>query len=647
MNTRAFIKIDENEQEYIFDELPKEDEQVFRNYIEESRHFQEITQLYKMLLFDLDEIFLHYELHFDDRVFSLNGKEINILHINALVGNAVSAARTLIESMEVFDREYIDSEGNFKKKYISRAYDDFFSYRFIDFIRNYLQHGHVPISFDGEKIFFQLSEILDVSHMNINASLKKQMGDVEQKLFDHGEMNTCLTVIPMLYEYFLLIQTLVHEFFRFIKMYFLGQFQAIQKILEEHPEYISDVNGNPFIAVYLDEAGMLHGFSAEGDVEGDLDQWIDFAGKQLRQYESNNGHLFYLKIHYCLENRMPVMCMVDDDMLSENLETFCLKTGSGIHHLSFDTYYGKMEMNAAYRLYPYIQFKDGVRWNVPYQEVTVADFIRTFPQVKKTGLEVYANNVGGADDFFQRMFQDWSAYLCNAKIILANIGIHSPIDVLDWASRIVFVWQGMQLLGQSFSKSKKHKPFIRDLRNYIRQREEWNLAELENHLHARGELLKIILEEQGYVRQSETIYRYDHEAAEKLEQERNNLLEKRYDSHGTNVYCYEMNQAVEQLNVDLIYLAVLVKERGKLSEYDKKVKELLLPLEKCKPYIAWDDLYKCVRIAKVLPEGFCKEDEEYLAWCVKEVDESVDLETKRWENMRDISYPGFEEKGGW
>ncbi len=630
------MKNDGNEQEFIFYELQKEDEKILRNYIEESRHFQEITQLYKMMLFDLDEIFLHYDLHFDDRVLPLCGKKINIIHINALVGNAVSAARTLIESMEVFDREYISSEGNFKNNFISRAYDEHFSYRFIDFIRNYMQHGHVPISYDGEKIFFQLSEILDVSHMKINASLKKRMKDIEQELFNHGEMNTCLAVIPMLYEYFLLVHTLVYEFFKFIKMYFLEQSDAVKKIIEENPEYILEVNGNPFVAVYLDEGGMVHGFSTEGDVEGDFDGWVDFAGKQLQKYESNNGHLFFLEIHYCLENRMPVMRFVDDDVLSDNLEAICLKMGSGIHYLSFDKYYGKMEMNAVYRLYPYIQFEDGVRWNVPYQEVTVADFIRTFPQVKKEGLKVFANNVGGADEFFQRMMQDWSAYLCNAKLILANIGINSPIDVLDWASRIVFVWQGMQWLGKSFSKSKKHKPFVRDIRNYIQQREEWNLKELENNLHACGELLKLILEEQGYVCINGLIYRYDNEVFEKLEQERKNLLEKSYDRHGTNINCFSMNQSVEQLNIDLMYLAVLIKGRDKLAEYDSKVKELLLPLKECEPYILWDDLCKCVHIANELPEGFCEQDEDFVWRCVNDVDESVNVEILKLENESDI-----------
>lgn len=634
MNTRRVIKIEENEQNFIFYKMSEENEKIFRNYIEMSRHFQEITQLYRMMLFDLDDISKQYVFHFDDRVIPLYDKELNILYVNRIIRNAVSSARTLIESMEIFEREYIDSEGYFKINFISRTYDEYFSYRFIDFIRNYLQHGHVPISFDGEKIFFQLSEILDVTHMRINSSLKKQMKNIEHELLDYGDGNIYLTVVPMCYEYFLLVQVLILEFLRFIKGYLLEHFNKVQEILEENGEYVLDINGIPFVAVYLDEERRLHGFSAEDNMEREMDYWIDFAEQQLQQYEKNNNHIIFLNIKYCLENRMPIMNMVTDDVLSENLGEYCLKIGTGIHFLSFDKYYGKMEMNAVYRFFPYIQFEDGVRWNVPYQEVTIADFVRTFPQVRKEGLKVFANNVGGAGDFIQSLMQDWSGYIYGAKAILTNIGIGSPIDLLDWASRIVFVWQGMQWIEKSFSKSKKQKPFIRDLRNYIQQRKEWNLVELEKNLHAHQELLRIVLEEQGYVCRDGMIYRYDKTIAEKLEQERNAFLEKRYDNHGTNVNCFEMNVAVEQLNVDLLYFAVLEKECNKLEEYDEKVKELLAPLKECGPYIIWDDLDRSIQIAKNIPKSFCEKDLELIWQCVKEVDERVLVEANKLENER-------------
>ena len=324
MNTRRVIKIEENEQNFIFYKMSEENEKIFRNYIEMSRHFQEITQLYRMMLFDLDDISKQYVFHFDDRVIPLYDKELNILYVNRIIRNAVSSARTLIESMEIFEREYIDSEGYFKINFISRTYDEYFSYRFIDFIRNYLQHGHVPISFDGEKIFFQLSEILDVTHMRINSSLKKQMKNIEHELLDYGDGNIYLTVVPMCYEYFLLVQVLILEFLRFIKGYLLEHFNKVQEILEENGEYVLDINGIPFVAVYLDEERRLHGFSAEDNMEREMDYWIDFAEQQLQQYEKNNNHIIFLNIKYCLENRMPIMNMVTDDVLSENLEEYCL-----------------------------------------------------------------------------------------------------------------------------------------------------------------------------------------------------------------------------------------------------------------------------------------------------------------------------------
>lgn len=630
MNTREFVKLDESEQ-FDFTELCEEDKLVFQNYIEESRHLQEINLLFQMLLIDLDQIHFKYELKFDDHVFSKSTKEIDIFEVNTLIRNAVSAARTLIESMEVFDKVYIDSDGRFKKNYISRAYDDHFSYRFVDFMRNYMQHGHVPVGIDGERIYFHLSEILDVTHMKINTSLRQSMEAVEQELFRYGEMNATLAVVPMLYEYFLLVHVLVCEFYRYIKMYVIEHVANVSNVLAEHPEYIVMIQENPFVPVYFDKLGMLHGFSPEGDVEADIDASIIFAEQKLHNYESNNGNLIFLQIRYCLENRMPEMHVIDDTVFSENLEEFCKKVGSGIHHLSFDDYYGKMEMNAACRIFPYIQFEKEVRWNVPYEEVTVADFIRTFPEVKEYGLKAVANNVGGADDILQRMLQDWSVFLCETKMILGKLGIHSVVDVIDWWARIDFVYQNMKLFKQSFSKENKYKPCIRDLRNFILRKKAWKLSELEEQLNAHRNLLVIVLEGSGYVSDENNIYVYDEAEARKIEQERLELKRRREDTHGTNVRCYEMNQAIEMLNVDLLYYIVVAKEVDRLENLEANIKDFLSPLEECDSFVRWDDQGKCVRIQDTLPKEFNAEVAKHIWFLAEEASERVNVAIKRLE----------------
>lgn len=66
-----------------------------------------------------------------------------------------------------------------------------------------------------------------------------------------------------------------------------------------------------------------------------------------------------------------------------------------------------------------------------------------------------------------------------------------------------------------------------------------------------------------------------------------------------------MNQAIEMLNVDLLYYAVLAKEAKQLEDLDVKIKDFLSPLEEYEPFVRWDnDQGKCMRIKDSLPEEF-------------------------------------------
>lgn len=143
----------------------------------------------------------------------------------------------------------------------------------------------------------------------------------------------------MLYKYFLLVHILICEFLKYIKKFFLEITNKINSILDDHPEYVLHIYGTPFVVVYLDTGENMNGFDPRSDILRDIDSKINFAEEKLKKYEQSNGHLFFLRINYCLENRFPVTGIIDDDMLPQNLEEVCLKIGTGIYHLSFDTYY--------------------------------------------------------------------------------------------------------------------------------------------------------------------------------------------------------------------------------------------------------------------------------------------------------------------
>ncbi len=45
-----------------------------------------------------------------------------------------------------------------------------------------------------------------------------------------------------------------------------------------------------------------------------------------------------------------------------------------------------MDSYTRYKMFPYIQFEEGVEWNVPYDRVTIRDFLRTFPEAEEKGI---------------------------------------------------------------------------------------------------------------------------------------------------------------------------------------------------------------------------------------------------------------------
>ena len=114
MNSRRYFEIMPSEGEKKFTLPVNEHQVIFQRYLDMTYHVQELDQLYRMMLYNLEKIFRDYDLLFDDRVYTYNGQKVDVLQLNALIGNAISSARTLIESVEVFDKAYIDSDGTFK-----------------------------------------------------------------------------------------------------------------------------------------------------------------------------------------------------------------------------------------------------------------------------------------------------------------------------------------------------------------------------------------------------------------------------------------------------------------------------------------------------------------------------------------------------
>ena len=464
-----------------------------------------------MMVFNLENMFEKFSLQFDDRIFAKRGETVDVIQINALLCNAVSAGRTLIESMEKFDEFYISKDKSFKKNFISKAYDQYSEYKIVDFLRNYMQHGHIPIHYDEEKIYLDLSEILETTHLKMNTNLKRMLQKAKKDLLEYGVADTRLCCVPLFYKYFLLIHRLYRAFYLYAEYTLMQIGEEKRKLLQDHPEYVRQVDEIAFAPVYQDELGQLHGVAVEDGYEEKIRENITYAEEKLQEYIKGNGQICSLQIDYCLEYRIPEMILIHEEELSENLVSYCKKHGHEIRHVSFYTYYkDDMDSYTRYKMFPYIQFEEGVEWNVPYDRVTIRDFLRTFPEAEEKGILVQANNMGGDGiQIAQAVLQGWKTFLYHSSQILDTLGINSLADAIDWASRVVFIYQSIGWLKESFGKRIEKKPTIEQLEEYIRRAERWELSQLSSTLHAAPELLKLVLSEVGYISQDGELFVYD------------------------------------------------------------------------------------------------------------------------------------------
>ena len=121
MNTRAYIPMDFlNVPGTQLEKLPWEHEQILRRYLSMSQHICELDELYSMMVFNLENMFEKFSLQFDDRIFAKRGETVDVIQINALLCNAVSAGRTLIESMNsIFLRIKVLRKTSFRKHMIN------------------------------------------------------------------------------------------------------------------------------------------------------------------------------------------------------------------------------------------------------------------------------------------------------------------------------------------------------------------------------------------------------------------------------------------------------------------------------------------------------------------------------------------------
>lgn len=191
MNTEEYFfikKTNVNVESIKLPELNENELYEIQEYIEFTRHIQEIEQLFCINKVNLDNFLFNYELMNDDTFFRkincFREKDDSII-INTFVINYISSAKTLVESIENFIKENLgdDKYNTYKTYCVNKIYDERFSYRLLIRLRDFSQHGHLPVDVSiNKKCSFNLQQILNTPHFKHNKKLENEMINISSKI---------------------------------------------------------------------------------------------------------------------------------------------------------------------------------------------------------------------------------------------------------------------------------------------------------------------------------------------------------------------------------------------------------------------------------------------------------------------------------
>lgn len=271
--------------------LNQDEKSCIESYVDTTRHIQEIEQLFRVFKCNLKLMLEHYVLNNDDTVIrkkSFSFEESDSIIINTLTINYLSSAKTLVESLENFLK--INNRllyENFKNECLSKTYDEKFSYRLLIRLRDFSQHGHLPIDVDCDgKYCFDLRKILLVPHFNHNKKLSSEMEEIEDQILKKYAGFPKIVFTKLIAEFNFCVTKIYVSFFDKAESVLLNQIKSLKMLLKEHPSIIhkswDSLNG--FI-LYDDDDGIIHCFDPKGESMKMLLSFKDDASKIFKEEE--------------------------------------------------------------------------------------------------------------------------------------------------------------------------------------------------------------------------------------------------------------------------------------------------------------------------------------------------------------------------
>lgn len=196
-----------------------------------------------------------------------------------------------------------------------------------------------------------------------------------------------------------------------------------------------------------------------------------------------------IMINVLFEDEPPIIKTVDVRP-DENIIDVCRKVDNVGMMITFNKCYNRCsEMMFSDDCFPFINVNGVVKWNVPYSEVTISQFVDTHPNVLRDGLEVeYGYPAAGGAGWIQA----WDIIVLWAPVIWQiAVKLGEAKDIFKNVQSIISWFENK-------FNDKSKMPYPQSFTDYIYHQDIWNHHELAAKLEMDAEQAKSFLKAYGY-----------------------------------------------------------------------------------------------------------------------------------------------------
>ncbi|HFQ3343048.1 TPA: hypothetical protein ACGU03_002255 [Enterococcus faecium] len=261
--TDKFSSEDMEKIERIINSIEINEKKILISYVELTRHISELDKLFNIFRCNLTNLFSNFIIYPDDYIEKCTGiysEDQCYYQINALIINLISSAKTFIESIEVCMKNFLSEKDFklFKQKFLSKPYDEVFSYRFLLHMRNYSQHGHLPLNIRNKRVYFDLNDILDMPHFDLNKLLKEEIKKLKVDIYNEFGTLPYISYVYTISRFNLVVTEIYVNFLNEIKAKLVKFNQQKNELLNDKKFYFINPDGTENDMIFYDYDGEVH-----------------------------------------------------------------------------------------------------------------------------------------------------------------------------------------------------------------------------------------------------------------------------------------------------------------------------------------------------------------------------------------------------